>query len=117
MAAKNLTPQKHATIFGIFVQPSESSGLHPRIVAVRESNGQKLALQPGRPFGGKYDHQTAAFVKVNSPGPLTVRVAGTGRTTGSYNLDVTLAGDINGDGVVNLADLDLFAPTYYFEAG
>jgi hypothetical protein len=54
----------------------------------------------------------AAFVKVDQAGPLTVLVTGQGHSTGAFQAIVTLAGDVDGNGSVNLADLAAFAPTY-----
>lgn len=112
VASRNLTAGKPTTLFGIFVQPNPGSNLVPRIVAVKESNGQKVPLQPGRPFVQGRTSETAAFVKVDVPGPLTVLVAGQRHTTGSFAYAATLAGDVDGDGVVNLADLERFANAY-----
>jgi Dockerin type I domain len=115
--SRNLTVGKHATLFGVFVQPDPGSDLVPRIVAVKESNGQKVPLQPGRPYVPGRTSEAAAFVKVDRPGPLTVLVAGEHHTTGSFTYAATLAGDVNGDGVVNLSDLPLFAAAYGSTAG
>jgi hypothetical protein len=118
VAPKNLTPNKPSTIFGIFVRPTAGSGLYPRIVAVEQGDGQKETLRRGRPFVlGRGGDQAAAFVRVNLAGPLTVLVAGEHGSTGSFEYYATLAGDVNGDGAVNLADLQLFAPTYASHAG
>ncbi len=103
---KNLTQGKSATLFGVFVQPEPGSALAPKIVAVEGSNGTRLPLQQGRPYvAGRDGGQAAAFVKVSQPGPLTILVSGQHHSTGSYQLDTTLVGDVNGDGTVNLADL------------
>ena len=40
VAPKNITSQKHGTIFGVFVQPTSGSLLQPQIVAVRGSTGR-----------------------------------------------------------------------------
>jgi len=115
--SRNRTPGKPTTLFGVFVQPDPGSWLVPRIVAVEESNGQKVSLQTGRPDVPGQTKETAVFVKVDQPGPLTVFVAGEHHTTGSFTAAVTLAGDVNGDGVVNVADLQLFATAYGSHAG
>jgi hypothetical protein len=113
VAPKNLSAGRSSTLFGIFVQPTAGSGLAPRIVAVEQSNGQKVSIKQGRPFVRGRDHgEAAAFVRVSEPGPLTMLVGGEKQTTGSYEMDVTLAGDANGDGTVNLADVAAFAPSY-----
>jgi hypothetical protein len=114
---RNLTPNKPTTLFGVFVEPAPGSPLIPRIVAVEESNGQRVPLQPGHPYLPGRTPAVAAFVKVNQPGPLTVLVAGEHGTTGSFTEAVALAGDVNGDGTVDLADLPLFAAAYGSKVG
>jgi hypothetical protein len=113
VAPKNLTQGKSATLFGIFVQPEPGNSIAPRIVAVEGSNGKPLALKQGRPYvKGRDSGQAAAFVKVSQPGPLTVLVTGQHHSTGAYETDTTLVGDVNGDGTVNLSDLQAFASAY-----
>ena len=85
----------------------------PRIVAVEGSNGQHLSLKQGRPYvAGRDSGQAAAFVKVSQPGTLTILVSGQHHSTGTYETDTTLVGDVNGDGTVSLADLQPFAEAY-----
>jgi Dockerin type I domain len=113
IAPMNLTQGKSSTLFGIFVAPEPGSSLAPRIVAVEGSNGQRLSLKQGRPYvAGRDNGQAAAFVKVSQPGTLTILVSGRHHSTGTYETDTTLVGDINGDGTVNLADLQPFAEAY-----
>jgi hypothetical protein len=118
VAGKNLTAGKSSTLFGVFVGPGSGSELAPRIVGVKASDGRSLSIKQGRPFvAGRGDGQATAFVKVSAPGPLTVVVSGGRHSTGTYTLDVTLAGDANGDGTVNLADLAPFAASYLATPG
>jgi hypothetical protein len=118
VAARNVTAGKSSTLFGIFVAPGNGSSLQPRIVGVESSDGRMLSIKQGRPFvAGRADGQAAAFVKVSAAGPLTVLVSGMRRSTGLYSLDVTLAGDANGDGTVNQADLSPFASAYLSKPG
>jgi hypothetical protein len=118
VAPKNLTQGKSSTLFGIFVQPEPGSSLAPKIVAVEGSNGQRHSLKQGRPYvAGRDSGQAAAFVKVSQPGPLTILVTGQHRSTGTYETDTTLVGDVNGDGTVNLADLQPFAEAYETSPG
>jgi hypothetical protein len=113
VAPKNLTQGKSSTLFAIFVQPEPGSSVSPRIVSVEGSNGQSLALMQGRPYvAGRGSGQASAFVKVSQPGPLTVLVTGQHHSTGSYQVDTTLVGDVNGDGTVTQADLAPFASAY-----
>jgi hypothetical protein len=118
VAARNLTAGKSSTLFGIFVGPGSESELDPRIVAVKASDGRSLSIKQGRPFvAGRADGLAAAFVKVSEAGPLTVDISGGRHSTGTYTLDVTLAGDANGDGTVNQADLASFAASYLAKPG
>jgi len=112
VAAENITPQKQGTIFGLFVQPTSGSQLQPQIVAVRGSTGKALPVQNGRPFRSGISGEAVAFVKDSTAGPLTIEVTGAHQSTGSYQVQATLAGDVNGDGTVNFADLQAFAPAY-----
>jgi hypothetical protein len=48
---------------------------------------------------------------------LTTAVAGLNQSTGAYTAQTTLVGDINGDGKVDLADVQAFAPTYMSRRG
>ena len=118
VAPKNLSAGKSSTLFGIFVQPEPGSAVAPRIVGVEGSNGKPLALKQGRPYvKGRDSGQASAFVKVSQPGPLTILVTGQHRSTGAYETDATLVGDVNGDGTVNLSDLQAFAsPTLAYRA-
>ncbi len=118
VAPKNLTAGKSSTLFGIFVQPAAGSGLAPRITGVEQSDGRSLSVKQGRPYvRGRDDGEAAAFVKVERPGPLTVLITGQKGSTGSYEVDVTLAGDVNGDGTVSQADLRPFAAAYFTTPG
>jgi hypothetical protein len=113
VASRNLTVGKPSTLLGIFVSPTSGSGLAPHILAVTEASGRRLAIKQGRPFvAGRDDNQAAAFVKVDEPGPLTIFATGQDHTTGAYQVDVTLVGDVNGNASVNLADLAPFARAY-----
>lgn len=117
VAPRNITPQKHATIFGLFVQPTSGSQLQPRILAARGNLGKALPLKHGRSFRPGTSDQTVAFTKDSTAGSLSTDVAGALQSTGSYQAQTTLVGDVNGDGKVNLADLQAFAPSYMSRLG
>ena len=116
MAPRNITPQKHATIFGLFVQPTSGSQLQPQILAVRGKTGKALPLKYGRSFRSGISDQAVAFFKDSTAGPLSIGVTGA-QSTGSYQVQTTLVGDVNGDGKVNFADLQAFAPSYMSQQG
>jgi hypothetical protein len=118
IAPKNLSRGKSSTLFGVFVNPAPGSSLAPRINAVEDSSGQRLALKQGRPYvAGRDDGLAAAFVKISEAGPLTIFTTGQHHSTGAYQTDTTLVGDVNGDGTVNLADLQAFASAYETKPG
>ena len=120
IAPKNITPGKHSTEFALFVQPASGSEVVPRIVGV-EQDGKRLPLQLGRPYSprdaGTPTDQAVAFFETGHSGPVTVLVAGRKHSTGSYTVETTLPGDVNGDGQVNLADEIAFANTYVTKPG
>jgi len=117
VAPGNITSQKHATIFGFFVQPASGSQLQPQILAVRGNTGKALPLEYGRSFRSGISDQAVAFVKDSTAGPLSIDVTGAHQSTGSYQVQTTLVGDVNGDGKVNFADLQAFAPSYMSQQG
>jgi hypothetical protein len=114
---RNLTPVKHGTIFGLFVSPGAGSALAPRIVGARGDTGQALPVRHGRAFRAGVHDQTVAFTRGAEPGLLSTGVTGRDGTTGAYTAQTTLVGDINGDGKVDFADLQAFAPTYMSTIG
>jgi Dockerin type I domain len=114
---RNITPGKHGMIFGLFVQPTPNSLLNPRIQAATGNQGQPLPLEHGRAFRPGVHADTVAFTTSSQPGLLTTAVTGLDQTTGAYTAQTTLVGDINGDGEVNLADVQAFAKTYMSRRG
>jgi hypothetical protein len=122
VAPRNLTPQKHTTLFGLFVQPATSSPLDPRILAAKGNAGLNLPVKHGRPYRPAGLRQAApneavAFTKDARAGLLSTDLTGRSGTTGAYQAQTTLVGDINGDGKVDFADLQLFAPAYMSKQG
>jgi hypothetical protein len=120
IAPQNITPGRTSTEFALFVQPYSGSGVLPRIVGAVQ-DGHSLPIQFGRPFSGRHVgkpiNRAVAFFETGQAGPVTVLVAGQRHTTGSYTVETTLPGDVNGDGQVNLADAVAFAPTYASKPG
>lgn len=112
----NLAKHKHSTIIGLSARPEPDSRLDPKIVFTQGPNGARLPIRHGTPFrAGK--HPAAAFTKVSQPGPMTTGVTGRDDTTGAYSLSTTLPGDINGDGKVDLTDMQAFSVAYLSHIG
>jgi hypothetical protein len=115
ISPQNITAGKATTEFAVFVRPYGDSGIVPKIVGV-EQNGQELPAQHGRSYtptqAGQPTNQSAVFFETGQPGTVTILVSGRGLSTGAYTVETTLTGDVNGDGVVNLADAQAFAPAY-----
>jgi hypothetical protein len=115
ISPRNITPGKATTEFAVFVKPYGDSGIVPKIVGVEE-NGKELPAQHGRTYtptrAGQPTDQSAVFFETGEPGTVTILVSGRGLSTGAYTVETTLLGDVNGDGVVNLADEQAFAPAY-----
>ena len=74
-------------------------------------------MEYGRSFRSGISGQAVAFVKDSTSGPLSIEVTGAHQSTGSYQVQTTLVGDVNGDGKVNFADLQAFAPSYMSQQG
>jgi hypothetical protein len=120
ISPQNITPGKPSTEFGVFVRPYGNSGLVPKIVGVEE-DGKGLPAQHGRVFGphqaGSSSDQSVVFFETGRPGTVTILVSGRGLSTGQYTVETTLVGDVNGDGQVNLADVQPFANAYVESEG
>ena len=115
IAPKDLVAGRPTTIFGLTVQADGGTNLAPRIVSATGPSGKLLRL---RQAGGSSDAAaTTAFFKDDQPGPVSVRVEGRNRTTGTFAASVAIVGDVNGDGIVNLADEAAFAPAYLTRVG
>jgi hypothetical protein len=104
-------------VIGTATAPSAGSGVIPRVVAALGPDGKQVPVQPGAPSNPVTHNEALAFVQDGTPGPLTLKVKGAGGTTGSFQLRAYLPGDINGDGQVTLADLQLFPKRYRTQVG
>src|SRR3954466_9619146 len=115
--SRNITPRKHSTLFGLFVGRNENGSLSPRILGAGTEAAGALPVRHGRAFRAGVHDQTVAFTTTGRPGSLSTAVTGRDQTTGGYVAETTLIGDVNGDGKVDLADLQAFAPTYMSRVG
>jgi hypothetical protein len=86
-----------------------------------EQNGKTLPLQLARSFtpgqAGAATDQSVAFFETGQPGTVTILVSGRGLSSGQYTVETTLVGDVNGDGTINLADVEPFAKSYVESLG
>jgi hypothetical protein len=117
VAPANITPRKHSTIFGLFIQTTSGSTLQPRIIAARGDSGHTLPIKHSRSYPQGKSNQSVAFAAASFPGSLSTDTTGASQTTGSYTARTTLVGDINGDGKVDYSDLQAFAPSYMARQG
>jgi hypothetical protein len=108
---------RHSVVIGTTVAPGAGSGLFPAVKHARGPAGQRLPLHQGMPFIPGFHGTAQAYVRTPQPGPLTTGVTGRQGTTGNFQLAATLPGDINGDGQVTIADLQLFAKSYLTTRG
>jgi len=117
ISARSLTPTRRATIIGVSARPTTGSGVQPKIVSTAGADGASLALLRITPYGPRHRYPARSFTKVAQAGALATTVTGTHATTGDYTARTELPGDLNGDGVVNLVDLDLFVPHFSSKIG
>ena len=119
IAARNLTAGKSSTLFGIFVAhrlkqytgtQDRRRGVERRARTVAQT-GPALRCRPRRRTGRRI-RQGQPARSTDGLGPRWPSVH-----RRQYSLDVTLAGDVNGDGTVNQADLAPFASAYLTSAG
>lgn len=113
----NLSPRRRANTFAVFVKAAGESGLQPRVVSSTTGGGRALPLRLGRLAGMGTNRTTVAFTRSGQPGALTTGVTGADGATGTYGAVTTLVGDVNGDGRVDFADVQVFAPTYSSKIG
>ncbi len=113
----NLAQGRPSTVIGLAVAPEPGSTLRPTIVSAFGPAGERLPVyhqgSPGARLGGP----STILVLDDRPGPLTVEVAGTGRSSGAFQLRVYLPGDVNGSGHVDIADLQDLASSYGSKVG
>jgi hypothetical protein len=104
-------------VLGTATAPAGGGGLLPQVVYVIGPDGKRLTLQPGAPFNAASHNEATAYFTDGTPGNVTIGVTGLNNTTGSFQLREYLPGDINGDGQVTLADVQLFPKSYLSQVG
>ena len=109
---RNLTPRRATTLFTLSVTPDSGSALNPAVVFAQGPTGAKLALRRGAPFIPVQHPESIAFTRDGQPGPLTSGITGHRATTGAFTEATSLPGDVNGDGRVDLGDLQAFASAF-----
>jgi hypothetical protein len=117
VSPQNLAQRKHATYLGIKATPGPASALSPVLVGATSAAGQPLPIVNGEPFNPTFHAWDQSYVKDNVPGPLTLTFSGRARTTGALDVLVYLPGDTNGDGSVDLNDLETFQTSFNSRIG
>ena len=117
VAPENLAIGRSSTVIGVAIAPAAGTGLKPRIKSVFGPNGERLPFYQQGSLGAKLGGPSTVLVLDAQPGPITVNVAGRGRTSGAFQLRVYLPGDVNGSGQVDNADLQAIAPAYLARIG
>ena len=117
VAPRNLAEHRPSTVIGLDARPLPGGRLAPKVVSAEGPLGHRLPLKVGAPFVAGRNGKALAFTKDGRAGTLTAGVTGRAGTTGSAALSTFLPGDVNGDGRVDLDDLQAFAPAYNSRIG
>ncbi len=92
----------NTTRLGFLLEPASGSALDPAVVQIRDSRG---VLQPAVYARSNLPNSPSSLALVDlKHGSYQVRLSGSGGSQGRYELSVFLAGDVDGDGAVDLAD-------------
>ena len=97
---------------GVSITTTAGSALQPTAVAAYGPNGQRLKVAPGAPFVPGGHDADLLYVIDGTPGPVTIAVTGKNGTTGAFQVEGYLPGDVNGDGQVTAADETAFVKVY-----
>jgi hypothetical protein len=114
---ENLAQNRHSTQFAFKTFPDPGTGLAPVIVGATAPDGRALPIIHGEPFSSNFHPWDQSYVLDDVPGPLTLTIAGRGRTTGSFTVQAYLPGDTNGDHRVDFADLVEFNKSFNSHVG
>ena len=112
VASGNIAKGRRSAIIGLTARPSPGSTLRPKVVGAG-----KAAFHPGAPFKAPNHRFAQGYARVAKAGPLAAQVTGASGTTGDGTVTGYLAGDIDGNGRVDYADLKLFESAYLSKAG
>lgn len=115
--ARNLANLRRSTVLGFDARPAAGAPVVPQPIGAVGPNGRALAFRFGAPYVARFHPRAIAYAKATQPGTLGLDVTGRGGTTGSFDAAAYLPGDVNGDGTVDLNDLDAFAAHYGARVG
>ena len=113
----NLAQGRSSTVIGLAVTPVPGSVLSPRIVSAFGPSGKRFPVYQQGSLGAKLGGPATILVLDDQAGLLTVDVAGKKGTSGSFQLQVYLPGDVDGSGHVDDADLLDIAASYGSKVG
>lgn len=110
--ARSFSPRNRSTVISVSARPVPGGGLHPKIIATTGPDGASLPRVVITPYRPRHNVPSRSLTRVSESGPLTTTVTGKHDTTGAYVATTELPGDFNGDGIVDLVDLNLFTPHF-----
>ena len=114
---RNLARGRASTLIGLDARPAPGETIQPRILLAEGPGGRRLPIRVGAPFIPRINERSLAYARDGRAGTLTSGVTGSRGTTGGVVVSTFLPGDVNGDGLVDLADLRAFAPAYNTRRG
>ncbi|HEU5116830.1 MAG TPA: dockerin type I domain-containing protein, partial [Isosphaeraceae bacterium] len=115
--ARNLALHRHATILGVTAQPVSTSELRPNLLRSLSTAGRRLPFHNGAPFNARVHPFAMAYTKAANPGVIASALTGSRGTTGSAVVTTQLLGDANGDGQVDMTDLQEFPSAFNSRIG
>jgi len=111
VTARNIN-RRHSVILGASVRANEGSALVPAVTHAQGASGESIPLRQGVPASARHQRPTHVYLRTGEPGSVTTEVTGREGTTGGFQLNATLPGDLDGDGQVTLADETLFVDSF-----
>ncbi len=117
VSSQNLAARRRTTVFAVSAKPTAGSAVRPEVVGTHGPAGKSLPLLRITAYRARHHYPARAYTKVANAGALSTAVTGQNGSTGSYVAKTELSGDLNGDGQVNLQDLDQFTRYYNTKRG
>jgi hypothetical protein len=113
---RNLSAHRETTVIGLSAR-SLGGDLEPAIVSSTGPNGGHLALAHPRQSQVGVPGEVTTFTRTGQPGVMNTGVSGRHGSTGPFQIQSFLPGDVDGNGQVDLADLRDLAQAYLSRRG